>query len=124
VIPTLHWHGGVIEDGKQAVHLAAKEAAILVALARSTCEGESRDRLIEVVWNNPDLEPDNALGVMNTHAGHLRAKIRPFGLRIISSYRGNKWLRGSLHINWRRDQLLMPMFRFCLPRRPYEELRV
>jgi hypothetical protein len=124
VIPTLHWHGCLIEDGRRFVRMPRKEATLLVALARSKPSAHSWDCLIEVLWPHPDLEPEDVRNTLNSHVGHLRMKIEQFGLRITADYGNSRWLKGDIHIDWRRHAMgTDARRRYALPCRPYEELR-
>ena len=70
----------VTEDGK-AVHLTAKEFALLVALADAKGRVLSRDRLLEDLWGYSYIE---GMRTIDVHVRRLREKLPSIAARIAS----------------------------------------
>ncbi len=70
----------VTEDGK-AVHLTAKEFALLVALADAKGRVLSRDRLLEDLWGYSYIE---GMRTIDVHVRRLREKLPSLAARIAS----------------------------------------
>ena len=75
-----------VRRGGAAVHLSAKEFALLQELMRRSGEALSRTYLIEHVW---DFAYDGGSNVVDVYVRYLRAKVdRPFGRDTIQTVRG------------------------------------
>src|SRR5262249_3940955 len=56
---------------------------------------------LSCLYHCPDCEPSDAENVLTVLICRLRAKIRSFGLKIISNWNGHYQLVGDLHVDWR-----------------------
>jgi len=74
------------------------ETRLLIALARLR-PPHTEVRLVGCL-SRPDCESSDAENVTLVIC-RLRAKIRPFGLKIISDWNGHYQLAGDLHVDWR-----------------------
>jgi two-component system OmpR family response regulator len=70
-----------------AVHLSAKEFALLEAFMRRPGDVLDRTYLLEHVWDSGSRGRSN---VVDVYVGHLRAKVdAPFGMRTLETVRGS-----------------------------------
>lgn len=120
MIPTLHWHSGILEaNGQCPIRLGWKKRQLLVALARGAGRDHAYGRLIQILWPDPEGEPGNPPNLIHVHIMQMKDKLLPFGLRIRTDAGWGKQLDGDFHIDWRRSET----WGYRFPNRPYEGLR-
>lgn len=81
-------------------HLTPMETRLLIAFARLR-PPHTEDRLLGCLYHCPDCESSDAKNVLTVAICRLRAKIRPFCLKINSDWNGHYQLAGDLHVDWR-----------------------
>ena len=131
-MPTLHWHSGVIECDGLSARLGYVRRRFLVTLARAPNKDHSYDRLIQILWPDPEHEPSDARNCVHAHIVKMNRKLLPFGIVVQSDAGWGVRMEGALHIDWRRDLSRYPrghhkqerhFYSSYLPEIPYEELR-
>jgi two-component system copper resistance phosphate regulon response regulator CusR len=80
------------ERGGHALHLTAKEQALLVFFLRHSGQVLSRTRIYEHVW---DERYDGLSNTLEVHVKELRRKLEAHGSRLIHTLRGRGYLLGD-----------------------------
>lgn len=74
--------GAVVGTGGRKARLTPSEALMLTAvMARSFVP---RDEMVEILWPNPNRQPDFWDTAMKVHAHNIRRKLKPFGVAVRS----------------------------------------
>jgi|6_EtaG_2_1085325.scaffolds.fasta_scaffold07245_6 DNA-binding response OmpR family regulator len=83
-------HNPELVDGDRRLRITPMERLILlVAMGRPLV---TRDALVEILWPNPDNQPDHWGGSINVRVMSLRRKLEKFGWTLLAWKGRGMWL--------------------------------